>query len=136
MQPYGIYSMNYAMPNAYQNMMRETPNTIPQQQPMDQMTIVAYAPTAKDFSGVSVQPGSKVLVIAQNEPYMAFKNADNMGMVSTTIYKIEQISENDLSAPSQEYATKEELLQLKNVVQQIINNVTASKEETRDESTT
>lgn len=136
MQPYGIYGMNYAMPNAYQNMMRETPNTIPQQQPMDQMTIVAYAPTAKDFSGVSVQPGSKVLVIAQNEPYMAFKNADNMGMVSTTIYKIEQISENDLSAPSQEYATKEELLQLKNVVQQIINNVTASKEETRDESTT
>ena len=136
MQPYGIHGMNYAMPNAYQNMMRETPSTVPQQQPMDQMTIVAYAPTAKDFPGVSVQPGSKVLVIAQNEPYMAFKNADNMGMVSTTIYKIEQISENDLSAPSQEYATKEELLQLKNVVQQIINNVTASKEETRDESAT
>lgn len=136
MQPYGMYGMNYMMPNTYQNTMREAPGIIPQQQPQDQMTMVAYAPTAKDFSGVSVQPGGKVLVIAQNEPYMAFKNADNMGMVNTTIYRIEQISENDINTPSQEYATKEELLQLKNVVQQIINNVTAGKEETRDESTT
>ena len=135
MQPYGMYGMNYTIPNMYQNQMREIPNSLPQQ-PTEQMTMVAYAPTAKDFSGVSVQPGGKVLVIAQNEPYMAFKNADNMGMVNTTMYRIEQIPENELNAPSQEYATKEELLQLKNIVQQIINNVTAGKEETRDESTT
>ena len=136
MQPYGMYGMNYPMPNVYQNMMREAPSVIPQQQPQDQMTMVAYAPTAKDFSGVSVQPGGKVLVIAQNEPYMAFKNADNMGMVNTTIYRIEQISENELNTPSQEYATKEELTQLKNVVQQIINNVTAKEGGEDHESTT
>lgn len=136
MQPYGIYGMNYPMPNSYQNMMRDMPSTMPQQQPQDQMTVVAYTPTAKDFSGVSVQPGGKVLVIAQNEPYMAFKNADNMGMVNTTIYRIEQISENELNAPSQEYATKEELMQLKNVVQQIINSVTAKEGGESHESTT
>lgn len=135
MHPYGMYGMNYMMPNMYQNQMREIPNSLPQQ-PTEQMTMVAYAPTAKDFSGVSVQPGGKVLVIAQNEPYMAFKNADNMGMVNTTIYRIEQISENESNAPSQEYATKEELTQLKNVVQQIINSVTAKEGGESHESTT
>lgn len=135
MQPYGIYGMNYPIPNMYQNQMREIPNSLPQQ-PMDQMTMVAYAPTAKDFSGVSVQPGGKVLVIAQNEPYMAFKNADNMGMVNTTMYRIEQISESDINTPSQEYATKQELMQLKNVVQQIIDSVTAKEGGKSHESTT
>lgn len=86
---------------------------------------VLYAPTAKDFASVSLQPGKQALIIAQNEPFMAFKSADNMGMVQTTMYRIEQVNEQDISAPSPEYATKTELAQLEQVVQKITDYIKA-----------
>lgn len=67
------------------------------------------------------------MVIAQNEPYMAFKVADNMGMVTTSLYRIEQIDEAALSAPVQEYATKAEFNQLQQIVQQIVDGLTQAK---------
>lgn len=86
---------------------------------------VLYAPTAKDFASVSLQPSKQALIIAQNEPFMAFKSADNMGMVQTTMYRIEQVNEQDISAPSPEYATKTELAQLEQVVQKITDYIKA-----------
>lgn len=86
---------------------------------------VLYAPTAKDFASVSLQPGKQALIIAQNEPFMAFKSADNMGMVQTTMYRIEQVNEQDISAPSPEYATKAEFSQLEQVVQKITDYIKA-----------
>lgn len=92
-------------------------------QPQNQAMAVMYEPTAKDFASVSIQPGRQALIIAQNEPYMAFKSADNMGMVQTTMYRIEQVTEQDISAPAPEYATKSELEQLQQVVQKIVDAI-------------
>lgn len=89
--------------------------------------VVLYAPTAKDFQGIAVQPGRQALIIAQNEPYMAHKVADGMGMVQTTLYRIEQVTETDINSPAQEYATKGELAQLQQIVQQIVDSIAPKK---------
>lgn len=65
-------------------------------------------PSAKDFSSVTVQPGKQALIMAQNEPFLAFKNADMMGMVQTSIYRIEPVSEDQLTPVSPEYVTRKE----------------------------
>ena len=77
-------------------------------QPQNSAPAVLYAPTAKDFASVSLQPGKQALIIAQNEPFLAFKNADNMGMVTTTIYRIEPVNEADLTPQQPEYVTRQE----------------------------
>lgn len=86
-------------------------------------TAVLYTPLAKDFGSFSLQPGDQALIIAQNEPYMAFKSADEMGRIQTTLYKIEEVTEDAITAPAPEYATKTELAQLQQVVQQIVDNL-------------
>ena len=78
------------------------------QQTQSASPAVLYAPTAKDFASVSLQPGKQALIIAQNEPFLAFKNADNMGMVTTTIYRIEPVNESDLTPQQPEYVTRQE----------------------------
>lgn len=111
------FNSPYNAPNPFTSPQPQTQSQAPQ-------TAVLYAPTAKDFAGVSVQPGRQALVIAQNEPFMAFKVADNMGMVTTSLYRIEQIDEAALSATVQEYATKAEFNQLQQIVQQIVDGLT------------
>lgn len=81
---------------------------------------VLYAPTAKDFSNVSVQPGRQALVVAQNEPYIAFKNADAMGMVQTSIYRIEPVTAEQIDGPAPEYVTRQEFQQ---TIQQLIDGI-------------
>lgn len=85
--------------------------------------VVLYAPTAKEFANVSVQPGRQALVISQNDPYIAFKSADAMGMVNTTLYRLEAVTPDQINGPAVEYATKGELAQLQNVVQQLVENM-------------
>lgn len=95
-----------------------------QQTPVQQQEsgpVVLYANTVKDFPNVSVQPGRQALVISQNDPYIAFKSADTMGMVDTKIYKISLVSEEEINGPSVEYATKDELTRLESVVNRIID---------------
>lgn len=85
--------------------------------------VVLYAPSAKEFANVSVQPGRQALVISQNDPYIAFKSADAMGMVNTTLYRLEAVTADQINGPAVEYATKGELAQLQNVVQQLVENM-------------
>lgn len=49
--------------------------------------------TAKEFDSVTIQPGRQALIMAQNDPYIAFKSADNMGMVTTTLYRLEPVTD-------------------------------------------
>lgn len=114
------YYTQFQQPQAFFN---QQPMQQPQQAPQQPSTAVLYAPTHKDFANVGVQPGRQALIIAQNEPYMAFKSADAMGMVQTTMYRIEQVSGDDLDAPAVEYATKNELAQLQAIVQQIVDGM-------------
>lgn len=96
-------------------------------QPQNNATAVLYAPSAKEFSNVTVQPGRQALVISQNDPYIAFKSADAMGMVSTALYKLEPVTADQINTPAPEYATKDELTRLENVVQQIVESIAPKK---------
>lgn len=82
---------------------------------------VLYAPSAKEFGNVSVQPGRQALVISQNDPFIAFKSANQMGMVQTTIYRLEPVTAEQIDGPAVEYATKTELARVEGVVQQLID---------------
>lgn len=79
--------------------------------------------TAKEFDSVTIQPGRQALIMAQNDPYIAFKSADAMGMVTTSLYRLEPVTAEQMTGPSVEYATKGELAQLQNVVQQLIDGM-------------
>ena len=110
-------------------------NFIPQPQQMQQnapqsdATYVLPVASVKDFDSVTIQPGRRALIMAQNEPYIAFKAADAMGMVQTSLYKIEPVTADQMAQPSTEYATKSELSQLQQVVQQIIDVMAPKKVE-------
>lgn len=134
--PYSPYVPQIPQQAQYQPSQPFFPAGVPQPvQSQNKAPAVLYAPTAKDFGSVSLQPGTQALIIAQNEPFMAFKAADNMGMVQTTIYRIEQVTEQDIAAPAPEYATKGELAQLQQVVQQIIDGL-QPKRTTKKEAAT
>lgn len=102
-------------------------------QPQNNAPAVMYAPTAKDFASVSLQPGKQALIIAQNEPFLAFKNADNMGMVTTTIYRIEPVNENDLAPQQTEYVTRQEFQAFVDSLKQPAQNARESKKEVASE---
>lgn len=93
-------------------------------QPQNNGPVVLYAPSAKEFGNVSVQPGRQALVISQNDPFIAFKSADAMGMVQTTLYRLEAVTPEQIDGPAVEYATKGELAQLQQVVQNLIDGIT------------
>lgn len=119
------YMNQFQNPYQFQQMQMQLPLTSPVPpsiQPIQQQAtpVVMYSASSKDFSNISLQPGKQALIIAQNEPYMAFKVADNMGMVQTTLYKIEQINEQELSTPGNDYITRNEFQQ---TIQQIIESI-------------
>ena len=105
------------------------PQQIQQNAPQSDATYVLPVASVKDFDTVTIQPGRRALIMAQNEPYIAFKAADAMGMVQTSLYKIEPVTAEQMAQPSTEYATKSELSQLQQVVQQIIDAMAPKKED-------
>lgn len=119
--PFGVPSMN----NPYQPQ-----NT--QQTAQTDATYVLPVASVKDFDSVTIQPGKRALLMAQNEPYIAFKAADAMGMVQTNLYRIEPVTAEQIAQPT-EYATKSELQQLQQVVQQIVDNITPKKSTAKKE---
>lgn len=139
--PFNPYMANPQMmaQNPYSGQMTSMPS---QNNPYTQQTqpntpMVIYVPSSKDFTSVSVQPGKQALLIAQNEPYMAFKTADMMGQVQTSLYHIDSITEEQMNGPQPEYATKSELVQLQQVVQQIVDGLSNNKpQRTRKEGAT
>ena len=96
----------------------------PVQPTQNEMPAVLQVASAKDFDSVTIQPGRRALIMAQNEPFIAFKNADAMGMVQTSLYRIEPVTADQIAQPATEYATKTELNQLQSVVQQIVDKLT------------
>lgn len=110
------------------NFMPQT-QQIQQNAPQNEMTYVLPVASVKDFDSVTIQPGRRALIMAQNEPYIAFKAADAMGMVQTSLYKIEPVTADQMTQPSTEYATKTELNQLQQVVQQILDVMAPKKED-------
>lgn len=89
--------------------------------------------TAKEFDNVTIQPGRQALIMAQNDPYIAFKSADAMGMVTTSLYRLEPVTADQINGPAPEYVTRSEFRQ---TIQQIIDSMskpTRAKKETVSE---
>lgn len=91
-----------------------------QQQTQNRGPVVLYVPSAKDFNNVSVQPGQQALVIAQNDPFIAFKNADAMGMVQTTLCRLQSVTSDEIDGQGAEYVTRQEFQQ---TIQQLLDNM-------------
>lgn len=131
---YGMFGMNpmnpYAAQMAQNQFMPQTPSqpvTPPNAGPA-----FLQVGTVKEFDSVTIQPGRQALIMAQNDPYIAFKSADAMGMVTTSLYRLEPVTAEQINGPAVEYATKTELAQLQGVVQQLIdglNKPTRTKKE-------
>lgn len=105
------------------------PQQMQQNAPQSDATYVLPVASVKDFDSVTIQPGRRALIMAQNEPYIAFKTADAMGMVQTSLYKIEPVTADQMTQSGTEYATKMELNQLQQVVQQILDVMAPKKED-------
>lgn len=89
--------------------------------------------TAKEFDNVTIQPGRQALIMAQNDPYIAFKSADAMGMVTTSLYRLEPVTADQINGPAPEYVTRSEFHQ---TIQQLIDSIskpTRAKKETVSE---
>ena len=112
------------------------PQQMQQNAPQSDATYVLPVASVKDFDNVTIQPGRRALLMAQNEPYIAFKAADAMGMVQTSLYKIEPVTADQMGSPSEQYATKTELSQLQQVVQQIVESLTPKNPTTKKEDKT
>ena len=76
--------------------------------------------TAKEFDNVTIQPGRQALIMAQNDPYIAFKSADAMGMVTTNLYRLEPVTADQINGPAPEYVTRSEFQQ---TIQQLIESM-------------
>lgn len=100
----------------------------------NEATYVLPVASVKDFDSVTIQPGRRALIMAQNEPYIAFKAADAMGMIQTSLYRIEPVTAEQIAQPATEYATKSELNQLQQVVKQIVDNLTPKKTTAKKEA--
>ena len=77
-------------------------------------------PSAKDFDSVTIQPGRQALIMAQNDPFIAFKTADAMGKVTTKLYRLEPVSADQINGPSPEYVTRQEFQQ---TIQTLIDGI-------------
>lgn len=82
--PYGSYPCPYPQQNTY--MPQPASMQMPSQTQSSE-TMLLQVGSAKDFNSVTLQPGRKALIMAQNEPFISFKSADQMGMVQTTLYR-------------------------------------------------
>lgn len=102
---------NPQSPNFYSNSsIQQLQNT----QPSSQMStpVVLQVATIKQVEQATVQPGCKALVMVANEPVIAMRTADNMGITTTDYYRIERFDpEAHDPAQSSNWVTHEELQQ-------------------------
>lgn len=66
--------------------------------------------TVDQVEQVQVQPGQRRIVMVQNEPVIAARIADNMGLVTTQYYQLTPYDPHTVSssAPAQNYITEEQ----------------------------
>lgn len=66
--------------------------------------------TLQQVEQVQVQPGTRKLIMVQNEPVVAMRVADNMGLVTTDYYQLQKFSPSSMPVSSSErYVTEEQL---------------------------
>lgn len=106
--------------------------TTPAIQPPQNGPAFLQVGTAKEFDSVTIQPGRQALIMAQNDPFIAFKSADNIGMVTTNLYRLEPVTADQINGPAQEYVTRQEFQQ---TIQQLIDGLSPKKSAPKKEAT-
>lgn len=117
----------YNQPFTQQNFQPQPPMHIQNTQNRQPGTDVVTIQSIKQVEQVPVPPGRQVLVMVQNDPVIAMRTADQIGLVQTIFYKIEQFNPEDSEPKKEEYATKSEFMQLQGIVQEIVNGLTGGK---------
>lgn len=82
--------------------------------------VVLQVSTIKQVEQAPVQPGGKALVLVANEPVIAMRTADNMGITSTDYYHIERFDPESQAMPTNDYVTRQEFQQ---TIQKIVNSI-------------
>ena len=121
---YGYPYMNAPMNSPMNSQTPFAPNPMQSQPNPVSPTVASPAflqvGTAKEFDNVTIQPGRQALIMAQNDPYIAFKSADAMGMVTTSLYRLEPVTADQINGPAPEYVTRSEFQQ---TIQQLIESM-------------
>ena len=122
MGPYGMNNFNNA---PRMQTMQAMPQPVQENNGMD----IAYVQNMNQVEQVQVLPGSRKLIMVQNDPVVALRVADNMGLVTTDYYKLVKFSpsDNDVtekSDVSDKYVTQEQLeARLNKLVESIQANI-------------
>lgn len=89
--------------------------------PQGAAPVVLQVATVKQVEQAPVQPGGKALVLVANEPVIAMRTADSMGLTTTDYYHIERFDPDAAAAASAgNWVTHEELQQAIAVLMQQI----------------
>ena len=115
--PYGFNSFN---PYTFNNQ-QMTPQMSQQMQQMGnaQQTMpsaqndmsISYVQTIQQVEQVQVQPNQRRLILVQNEPVVAMRVADGMGLTTTEYYKLTKFNPAATESQQEErhYVTEEQL---------------------------
>lgn len=110
---YGFYNPYFGVGMAqnypqWQGAYNQPMNAQPQGQQMGGMEVIPVQ-TIQQVEQVSLQPGQRKMVMVQNEPVVAARAADNMGLVTTEYYRLEKfIPGTQAAAPTADYITRQE----------------------------
>ena len=79
--------------------------------------------TIAQVDQVSIQPGQRRIVMVQNEPVIAVRFADQMGLVSSEYYRLEKFNPSAAPVvPAAEYVTRKEF-------EEFVASIKAAKKE-------
>ena len=96
--------------------MAQIPQMQQQQKPQNTASAgvdILYVPDLRSVDNVQILPMQKKLVMVQNEPVIAMRVSDSMGLVTTDYYRLEKFDPVKAACPSPEntsdYITKDQL---------------------------
>lgn|GEM_PF-2165776 len=120
--PYGYApQMGYQQPQGVQ----QQNFTQQQAQPQQQAPAVLYVPSVAHVKELDMRGLNKALVIVQNEPVIAMREANGMGLTSTEYYQLTKFDPEAVqAAPATDYVTRQEF-------DQFIATLTATAKPTR-----
>ena len=108
MTNYPMYQGQHTAPYGYQPMQFGQYQQPTQQTGPELVTVQ----TMGQVEQIGVQPGQRKIVMVQNEPVIAARFADQMGLVTTEYYQLNKFDPAAAAAqPTQEYVTRAEFEQ-------------------------
>lgn len=129
---YNPYASGFVNPYAFNNNFdNQNMSNMPQMQQSQTSATqndlsIAYVQTVAQVEQVQLPPGARRLIMVQNEPVVAMRVADSMGLTTTDYYKLTKYnpSESAPVAESTRYVTEEQLeARLKDLLEKMKGSV-------------